>query len=249
MIDARPDDAASLEQHLTGCATCASDARSVSTFDSALGSAMRAVEIPTNLRAKLIASTSAQRGTVLRRRTYQFAALAASILLVVGLATGIFTANRPHPDTYELASKADALANVLRFDAGAVGLAPVNPEAEANEAAVRKWLKAERLPDLPEPFDFGLLISHHWEDVQGRQVPVVLFRGRDQGFAKVYAFRATQFNLKDVQNAGTSNCQALVYTTDRTPGVTFVVVYTGRDLAPFLKGHVGGGGPLAHARF
>ncbi len=244
-----PDDAASLDRHLAGCDTCAADARSVSTFDAALGNAMRAVEIPANLRAKLIASTSAQRGMVLRRRTYQFAALAASILLTIGLATGIFTANRPHPDTYELASKADALSNVLRFEVGAIGAAAVNPEAEANEAAIRKWLKAERLPELPEPFDYGLLISHHWEDVQGRQVPVVMFRGRDQGFAKVYAFRATQFNLKDVKPVNTSNCQALIYTTDWTPGVTFVVVFTGRDLLPFLKGNGGGAGPLALVRF
>ena len=241
-----PDDAASLDQHFAGCAACAADARSISAFDAALGTAMRAVEFPSDLRAKLIASTSAQRGMVLRRRTYQFASLAASIMLTIGLATGIFTANRPHPDTYELASNADALANVLRFEVGAVG---VNPDAEAHEAAVRKWLKAERLPELPEPFDYGLLISHHWEDVQGRQVPVVLFRGRDQGFAKVYAFRATQFNLKDVKPVNTSNCQALVYTTDRTPGVTFVVVFTGRDLMPFLRGNGGGAGPLALVRF
>lgn len=243
-----PEDAAALDQHLAGCPACAADARSVSTFDAALGTAMRAVDVPVGLRARLIASTSAERGTVLRRRAYRYTALAASVLLAVGLAAGIFTANRPHPDTYELAMKADSLDGVMRF-ADPVGIGPAG-RAEANAAAVQDWLKAERLPPLPKPldnFDYGLLISHHWEEVQGRQVPVLLFRGRDRGFAKVYAFRATQFNLKDVKGTSTSNCQADVYPTDHALGVTFVVVYTSRDLAPFLKGQ-GAGGPIALLR-
>ena len=107
--DLAPDDAASLDQHLAGCPTCAADARSVSAFDKALGTAMRGVKVPEGLRARLIASTSAQRGTVLRRRAYQVAALAASVLLAVGLATGIFTANRPHPNVEQLVAKADDL--------------------------------------------------------------------------------------------------------------------------------------------
>ena len=244
-----PDDAAALDQHLTGCPACAADARSVSAFDAALGTAMRAVDVPDNLRARLIAGASAQRGTVLRRRTYRVAAFAASVLLAIGIGAGIFTANRPHPDTFALVEKADNLEGVMRF-AQPVGFGQLNPEqAQANESAVSNWLKAERLPPLPEDFDYNLLISHHWEDVQGRHVPVVLFRGRsDQGFAKVYAFRATQFNLKDIKHTNTSNCTADVYSTDRTPGVTFVIVYTGHDLSQFMKGKGQGGGALALAR-
>src|SRR5437899_638766 len=72
---------------------------------------------------------------------------------------------------------------------GLVGGFAVDPQrAQNNEAAVRNWLKAEHLPDLPESFDYGLLFQYHWEEVQGRKVPVVHFRGREQGFAKVYAF-------------------------------------------------------------
>jgi anti-sigma factor RsiW len=245
--DLAPEDAAALDRHLAGCPNCAASARTSAAVDAAIGTAMRAVEVPASLRARLIASTSAERGTVLRRRAYRYAALAASLFLVVGLAAGIFTANRPHPDTYELAMKADALERVMRFEAP-VAFGQVNPEqAAANEAAVRKWLKAEQLPEnLPgdlKNLDFGLLLSHHWEEVQGRQTPVLLFRGRDQGFAKVYAFRATQFNLKNVSGVSNSNCQVGVYPTDHALGVTFVVVYTGHTLEPFLRGR-GTGGPL-----
>lgn len=242
-----PEEAAALDRHLAGCAKCAAESQSAAAFDSALGSAMRAVEVPSGLRDRLIVAASVQRGTRLRRRTYQLAALAASLFLTIGLAAGIFTATRPHPDTYELAAQASRLESTLRFEAF-VNAGPGDFErAQANETALAAWLKSERLPDLPHPegesFDLALLLSMHWEEVQERQVPVLLFRGRDGGFAKVYAFRSTQFNLKNLQGAADSNCQARVFPTDRS-GVAYVVVFTGRDLAPFIKGKFGVG-PVA----
>jgi hypothetical protein len=230
-----PEVAAALEQHLASCSGCAGDARAAAAFDSALGAAMRAVDVPAGLRERLISQGLAHRGAVLRRRAYSLAALAASLFLAVGLAAGIFSASRPYPDTAELAMKASNLEHVLRFDAGPIAVADARL-AEENRAALAQWLKSEGLPaDLPVDFDYSLLISQHWEDVQGRKVPVVLFRGRDQGFAKVYIFRETQFKLKGLQDANYSNCQALVYPVDRTPAVTFVIVFTGRDLTPFVK--------------
>lgn len=238
--DLAPDDAAALDRHLAGCPHCAAEARYSVAFDAAVGTMMRAVQVPAGLRERLLTSTLAQRGTLHRSRAYRVAAVAASLLLAFGLVVGVFTASRPQPDTVQLVWKGDELAQV-----GFVP-APNNPQlAQANETTVRDWLKAEDLPaDLPESFDYGLLVSYGWEEVQGRKVPVVLFRGRDHGFAKVYAFRSTQFNLKAVEEAQSSNCTAKPY--PNRGGVVFLVVFTGRDLMQFTRGN-GQGGPIARA--
>src|SRR5438093_1533001 len=147
--DLAPEDTAALTQHLAGCSPCSSEARSVSAFDAAVGRAMRAVEVPTGLRARLIASTSAQRGTLLRRRLGRSAAVAASLVLALGIGLGALTSRRPQPDTAELAMKGNDLARMLWPNApiGPVGFAVDPQRAQNNEAAVRNWLKAEHLPD------------------------------------------------------------------------------------------------------
>lgn len=219
------DVAAELDQHLAGCPHCAAESRWVSAFDTAVSKAMRSVTIPAGLRERLITGVSARRGAILRRRAYRVAAVAASLFLTIGLAFGIFTAARPIPDTTALALNNDSIG-----------------DPQAAEQQVRDWLHAKGLPpDLPEPFDYRLHISHHWEEVQGREVPVVLFRENSgPGFAKVYIFRATQFNVKDVPEAQASYCQARPY-PNAAAGITYVVVFTGQDLTPFLRG-----GRLAH---
>lgn len=250
--DLDPVDAAVLDRHLAACPVCAADARLVRAFDAAVSAAMRAVPVPAGLRGRLIASTSAQRGTVLRRRAYRVAAVAASLLLTAGLALGVFTATRPRPETLALAMKGDELAEALhRAGPNAVGGGDERPDprlAQANERAIGRWLETEDLPaSLPAAFDYGLVLSYHWEDVQGEKVPVVWFRERNgPGFAKVYVFRSTQFNLKHVQEAQASLCQAKVLPTP-SPRLAYVVVFSsqpGQDLAPFLKPK---GGQVARA--
>jgi|GEM_PF-941036 len=233
-----PDDTASLERHLESCPACAAEAKAAAAFDAALGSAMRAVDVPAGLRDRLFVASSVERGHRLRRRAYQLAALAACLFLTVGLAAGIFTATRPEPDTFALVMQASRVEPAFRFEnLQNVNFGGRDLEA-ANRAALDAWLASERLPALPQPdgakFDLNLLVSHHWEEVQGQQVPVVLFRGRDGGFAKVYAFRSTQFRIKHLTDAADSNCQARVFSTDRS-GVMYVVVFTGPRLDPFLE--------------
>jgi hypothetical protein len=215
-----PDVAAALDRHLASCPRCAADARRLGAFDAAVGSAMRAVEVPVGLRSKLIADLSARRGAVLRRKAYRGLAVAASALLAVGLAVGAFTASRPAFDPDERALKADERAT-----------------PRGAEAAVRDWLADQGLPaHLPAAFDYGLLVTFGTEPVQGADVPAVVFRDKaGTGTAKVYALRPSQFRLKDLRPAQASGWQLHVYPEDRTTGVVFVVLYTGDSLAPFLR--------------
>jgi hypothetical protein len=217
-----PEMGRELDRHLAGCPHCAAEARAEAAFDTAVAAAVRDVPVPAGLRDRLVAHVAAQRGTTLRRRAYRYAGLAAAVLLAVGIGFGAF-GSRPNLDLYAL----------------------VSAEAEQDrqpEETVRNWLTAQRLPpDLPYPFDYALLKGFSLKEVQGREVPVIVFA--DQvGFAKVYIFRVNQFrNLEDLPAAvGESNCQAVVYQDheNRYRGLKIVVVHTlrtGPDLTPFLK--------------
>jgi hypothetical protein len=213
-----------LDRHLADCPHCAAEARADAAIDTALAVAMRFVPVPAGLRDRLVAHVAAQRGTALRRRAYRYAGVAAAVLLTVGLGFGAF-GSRPELDLYAL----------------------VSAEAQQDrqpEETVRNWLTAQKLPpDLPYPFDYALLKGFSLKEVQGREVPVIVFASRgDSGFAKVYIFRTNQFrNVKDLQGAvGESNCQAVVYDDpeNRYRGLKIVVVHTlrtGPDLTPFLR--------------
>jgi len=239
-----PDVVAALDRHLASCSICSAEAQVGAAFDDRMAIAMKAVSIPTGLCERLVARVSDRRGTILRRRVYRVAALAASVLLAIGIGASAYLAARPLPDTSDLTLRGDDFAVALQADRAQVVAqpdAPTDPrKAQTNENAVRQWLIGEGLPGgLPEPFDFGLLLSYHWEPVQGRKVPVVLFRERQgAGFAKVYLFHYGSFDLKAVPDAQSSYCQARSY-SDRAAGVTYVVVFTGQSLAPFLQGRRG----------
>ena len=91
-------------------------------------------------------------------------------------------------------------------------------------------------PGLPEPFDYSLLITFGTKKIQGRDVPFIHFRDRQNtgGFAEVLILQKGQFDLENVRDAQASHTRAVVY-PKRYPGIVFVILHTGPDLAPFLK--------------
>jgi anti-sigma factor RsiW len=209
---------ADLDRHIAGCAHCAAESRSITRIDRALATAMQNVPIPGGLRERLVAKLSAQRGTVLRRKAYRYVGVAAALFLTVGIGFGMFWQGRPQADTTDLVHNLDKRAD------------PAQAEAD-----VQKWLRSKNLPDrLPEPFDYRLYVMHGTEPVQGRDVPVIIFRDPSGGeFAKVYAFRDGEFDLKAIAPAQASYWQSHDYPAGR--GVVFVIAYTGGTLKPFLK--------------
>jgi len=131
-------------------------------------------------------------------------------------------------------------ADVLKAATNFYGALETLLSGGGTEAMRAAWHHTPRVTSAHPMGDW----AYGWEEVQGRKVPVVLFRGRDHGFAKVYAFRSTQFNLKAVEEAQSSYCTAKPYPT--RDGVSFLVVFTGRDLTQFTRGH-NPGGPVAMA--
>lgn len=105
--------------------------------------------------------------------------------------------------------------------------------------------RAEAPRDLPRPFDYDLYVFHGTERIQGRDVPVVVFRestrsvlGRaapnPKGRAKVYILRADDtFDTRDMKPAGNSTWTVDVI-RDR-PGFVYVIVHTG-ELERFYRG-------------
>ncbi|MDY3560998.1 hypothetical protein R5W23_002254 [Gemmata sp. JC673] len=206
------DVTAPLDQHLATCPACAADARAIGSFDRAVGRAMMNVPVPAGLRGKLVAHVASKRGEALRRRVYQYAAMATAALLLIGIGAGIISNTRPTLDVSNLVER--------------------NGELSANkQESTERWLAAQNLPDrLPLPFDYGLLTYRGHETVQGRDVPVLVFRSRtDGGFAAVYVFsHDSGFNLKNVPEVSSSHARAQVLVKQGSRGnVTYLFVHTG----------------------
>lgn len=222
-----PDATAPLDEHLATCPACAADARTIGSFDRAVASAMVNVPVPAGLRAKLFSHVASKQGEILRRKVYQAAALATAALLVIGIGAGIFSKTRPQLNVPDLVER--------------------NGEQYANpQESTEQWLAAQKLPGrLPLPFDYDLLTYRGHENVQGRDVPVIVFRSRHgSGFAKVYVFpHDGTFNLKSVQEASNSHARAEVLVKQEQRGnVTYVFVHTGgpNGLEFFLRTDHGG---------
>jgi len=203
---------ADLGRHLAGCPACAADAQAAEAFDRAVAATLRSVPVPAGLREKLLSQASAYRGGVIRRKAFRVTALAASLLLGVGLAFGVFSVTRPKIDTETLVQKADE-------------------QRMSPDVVLRDWLAAQKFPaELPERFNPDLLMHVGTERVGGADVPVVVFRHPTEvkGFAKVYLFRTDgTYNLDGLRDTNASWTMAKVITADRrSRGVTYVIVHT-----------------------
>ena len=220
------DVAGALSAHLASCPACAADGRAALAFDRAVASAMRAVPVPPGQRERLVTHAAAKQGAALRGRLYRGATVAAAALVLVALGLGVFSSTRPHVPTHELVQAAEE-------------------QWTSPRPYVQKWLAAKGLPDeLPWDFQYERLrVNCSDEEVAGRHVPVVALATPEGDFAKVYVFRDGAFKGDPIGPAQDSNFHAMEFhDRARFPGVRYVVVHTGQDLAPFLRPK-GGAGP------
>jgi hypothetical protein len=208
-----PDDLAALDRHLAGCPHCTQLARRQDAFDAAVASAMKAVTPPPGLRDRLLTEALARRGALVRHRVYQTLAIAAGVLLAIGLIPGVITL---------------LTRTTLRPDQ--IAAAYEQSLESPPEQAVRRYLEDEGLPPtLPLDFDYRLHRRHGPAPLAGRVVPMVRFEtvrpGNQQpDFAEVYIVRRWQFNSPDVKDAQNSFVTVKVIDADR--GLIYVIVHS-----------------------
>jgi hypothetical protein len=225
-----PLDRGEVEAHLAGCPDCAAAARSRRHEDEQFGRAMRAVEVPDRLRARLLARLADERAANNKRRWKAAAigALAAAAMLL--LAVGLWALY------HQVALKP---FNVEKFVAkvnedGIIGRDRQSVEAKYREQGVEM--------SAPGAFDYAYLMHFGMAELQSRQVPCLIFlRDEDNdaanihihAHAKVYVLSANEFNLKDLP-AGYESEGGYRYKVEvqHEPGsrYAYVIVHTGESL-------------------
>ena len=230
--DLATEDRAGLEAHVAACPHCAGLAASEAALHRAFATAMQSVPVPADLHAKLLRDGFAVRGARHRRTVYRWSALAAAMLLVIGVGFGGYLHTRP---------EIDPGTEVRRFEG----------DWEGRSGPVREWLVKQDLPEsLPLDFDYRNYAFHGTGELAGRKTPVVVFHGQfTNGFgvvethtARVYIADTSTFkNIDRLGEAQTSLARAIVKYDSKRPDIAYIIIFTGETLDPFLKRSVGTG--------
>ena len=224
--DLATDDRAGLDAHVAGCPHCARIAASEAALHRAFATAMQSVPVPADLHAKLLRDGFAVRGARHRRALYRYSALAAAVLLALGVGFGGYLHTRPEIDTG---------AELVRFE----------QDWEGRSGPVREWLVKQDLPEsLPLDFDYRNYVAHGWGELADRKVPMVVFHGQftnafgvvETHTARVYIADAATFkNIDKLGDAQSSLARVTVKYDPARPKLAYIIVYTSETLDPFLK--------------
>ena len=223
--DLAAEDRASLAGHVATCPQCAASSAGEAAFHGVLARAMQSVPVPAGLHAKLLREGFALRGARHRRQLYQWSALAAGLLLAIGVGFSGYLRNRPTIDT-------DAVAIAAERD------------WEFREVPVREWLTQQDLPaELPFDFDYHYYTFHGKGELAGRDTPVVVFHRQftnefgnvEIHTARVYVVDLSRFKLHELKEAQASLVRVTVKSHPTRPDIAYVIVCTSDTLDPFLK--------------
>lgn len=219
-------DRAALQQHLHECPCCGELAQSEDHFDKAIGKAMLAIEPPEGLRMRLLAKLDADRDSWYRRFGLRTAAAAAAILLVL-LGGWLWVRSW----RYSL-----DIAKVEKT---------VETRYQANFDRVDAWLKEVGGNHLSAPrrFNYANLQWYGQVNLEGYQVPALLFGRKDRGegaaFAIVYVLGDDRFDLKSTEGKWRpiSGVRARMHVLEdvNNPHVLYLIGYTGNQLEEFYK--------------
>ena len=211
--DRTPEVEAALAGVLRAHPEYAAAIRRESAFDTALAAAMTDVPLPAGLHDRLLKAAFARRGTALRRAASRTFALAAMVMMALGIGAGTYWRTRPVLD-------GDAIA--IRGEL----------EREATQETVQNWLVKHNLPGtLPLDFDYRWHSFHGKGELGDAYVPVVVFQ-RGQDFAHVFIVKDFAADTGRLKDAEASLCRV---TVTRANGVTYVILHSTDRLDPFLR--------------
>src|SRR5262249_27949864 len=159
--DLEPDDADALDAHLSDCASCGEMAATERRFDDRVRRAMNHVEVPADLRQRLLDRLESDRGDRQRRRAghvVRIAALAAAVLLVV------------------LGWQVWRQTHLPQVTSETIEASVPQPTAAFSEIDVRNKFKEMGVTmTLPPRLNYTKLVAFGLTDFQGRQVPQLIF--------------------------------------------------------------------------
>jgi hypothetical protein len=218
--DLLPQDAAGLDTHLATCPDCAALAVA-GPADTALRRAFADVTIPAGLKDRVGRAVARERTGLLVRQVARFGLLVAILAVAGTIGLGLYGLTRPRLDTDSL-----AFWNGYEAESGQV------------QNLVYQWLSDEHLPtaDLPFIMDFKYFASYGYERVGRAYVPVIKFQNQSApagSFAKLYFVRAGDVDARKAADAQSSFCTVRLFPGPN--GLTYVLVHTGSDAAPFIR--------------
>jgi len=181
------EDAVDLDLHINACGDCRRLLAAEQKFDLPIRIAMRNVPLPINLKARILDQLATQRGAWYRKRIYVGAAVAACLVIAVGLLTWK-PPRQAGLDLDEIALNADRYMH--------------SPQEK-----IDRWLGERGLRyDPPVLLNPRLLAFHSMTENQGRQVPTLHYQTIDPMtnepiFAQVYLIREGDFDLAALRQA------------------------------------------------
>jgi len=220
------EDAVDLDLHLNACGDCHRLLANEQKIDRPIAVAMRSVPLPINLKARILDQLAMQRGAWYRKRVFIGAAAAACLLVAVG----ILTWQPPRDNTF---NPNLMLQEAARYD-------------DDSRDKMDGWLTRNGLEYRPPiALNPHLLSSYTMADVQGRQVPTVVYRTVDpvtgeRIFARVFLVRAGDFDLDALPKSfGGSSPKGyqleILRDKDRPDQLAYVILLKGdQGLRPFL---------------
>lgn len=213
------EDVALLNTHLESCPGCAELAKP-SLADSAIRNAFQTVTVPAGLKDRVGKAVAAERFSRAFQRATRYGLVVSIALVVCLIGLGIYGRTKPRLDPEGL-----AIRNGFEGDPTYV------------EPVFYDWLKREKITtDLPFHFDFKYYAGHGYERMGRAYVPFIRFQNQSaQGtpFAKLYFVRGSDVDVRDATDARFSLCTVSVIPGPN--GMTFIIVHTGDDPAPFIR--------------
>jgi hypothetical protein len=213
------DARAALDQHLEQCAACLAWSLQEDRVDGTLRQAIQAVATPATLAARIQGVLAQQRPP---RRAPWVAAAAACLLLAFGLGGYVWLTQRTELHFADIANEYVTSTS-----------AELVEESFADQGVTMI---------APPQFNYDLHTRSTLYRLKGRQVPLIEFfhRGDQEtpaAVAHVYIIPEDQFDVQELIDSVPSPTPAhnhLIEVLRSGQGFTFIAVYTGASLRPFL---------------